>query len=236
MARMPFFQVFPALVKLVNWERFYSYARCVRSLRWDDSQALYTQKGLSGAVSSTVFSNAYLNYPLSGSLLPNATEFRWMTRSSTDAVLELLPFLSVWVESLHIELTRGCRSDVVDTLLHRLGSREPGVINFELFVHNDVKEVQNALAACFGRMQALRTVTLPRRFGTSTVVAALERLKQIEEVFESETLPRRWKEETSEEGIQWDVKLQRFKKLRTLEFIPPSAEPKLRLLAVLLRA
>ncbi|KAG8992519.1 hypothetical protein FRB94_011530 [Tulasnella sp. JGI-2019a] len=95
--------VFPDLVERVDWGRFDSYARRVRSLAYNDTEDRLTQNGYTGIISKTIFSDIYINNPKSGPLLPNATKVVWMTYDPDTALL-LLPFLSDSTLSLHVEL------------------------------------------------------------------------------------------------------------------------------------
>ncbi|KAG9021864.1 hypothetical protein FRB95_001248 [Tulasnella sp. JGI-2019a] len=146
--------VFPDLVERVDWGRFDSYARRVRSLAYNDTEDRLTQNGYTGIISKTIFSDIYINNPKSGPLLPNATKVVWMTYDPDTALL-LLPFLSDSTLSLHVELGPKFPVKAINSLLNRLGGRVPDLLDFNFFIHKQVDDVDEGLAKCLGEMETL---------------------------------------------------------------------------------
>ncbi|KAG9031055.1 hypothetical protein FRB95_003220 [Tulasnella sp. JGI-2019a] len=158
--------VFPNFIKPVEWERFHSYVRRVRSFAYNDTETHLTRNGYTGIISKTIFGDVYLINPTSGPLLPNASEVTWTANEATTAHL-LLPFISSHTEGLSIELGPKCSAEAINNLLNHLRCRVSGVLDFKFFIHNQVDDVTESLATCLGQMKALQRVTLPMRFGAS---------------------------------------------------------------------
>ncbi|KAG8993943.1 hypothetical protein FRB94_013038 [Tulasnella sp. JGI-2019a] len=174
---------FPKFVNPLDWEHFHSYAQRVRYVTWDGGEHSKPQKGYTGGhLSWIVFSNIYLDNPTVGPLLPNLSTLRWTVRNNTTA-LQLLPFLFGSIKDLQLDFRKQCSSETVNSILHRLGTREPGIINFHLSTHHDVDKVDKSLAACLQHTTELQMVMLLRRFGAPRVVGALKDLKHLHSIF-----------------------------------------------------
>ncbi|KAG9031054.1 hypothetical protein FRB95_003219 [Tulasnella sp. JGI-2019a] len=209
--------VFSDLVEPVDWERFDSYERRVRSLAYNDTGDRLTRNGYTGIISKAIFSDVYINNPESGPLLPNVSKVTWITGEVNTALL-LLPFLSSSTLSLRIELEPKCPVKTINSLLNRLGGRVSGLLEFSFFVQNQVGEVDEGLAKCLGQMESLQKVTLPICFGAPRVVTALTSLKELTTIRRHLNTPHGRDRVAPQLGTQWDTKLEAFKALEVLDF------------------
>lgn len=165
-------QIFTETTLTVDWNRFDSYARRVRSLDWDDEDTI---------LSPTLFGHIYLSRPGLQPLLPRVVAVKW-TVHHDEAALHLLPFLSSSVNDLLVSFGPYVANDSIDDLLRSLSLRVEGLKTFEIAGLIAIHGVDVALADCLKQMEVLEVVTLPQWFGTPRVVAALGSLTSLKEV------------------------------------------------------
>lgn len=134
-------------------------------------------------MSHSITSDLLAYWPGPGPLLPNHTDVRWTAEDSASAKL-LLSFLSESVRTLDITLTETCDAGACRSVLQVFPYKSPNVRKLDLAFGHDAEQVEAALGDCISKLKSLRTVRLPRFFGTSAIVAGLSGLEDLEAVLQ----------------------------------------------------
>ncbi|KAG9009243.1 hypothetical protein FRB93_005739 [Tulasnella sp. JGI-2019a] len=187
----------------VNWARFDSYARRVRSLNWNDDH---------GILSSEIFAQIFIHRPHTHPLIPHIRAIYW-TASCDRTVMQLLPMACHGsLKTLKLRIKNNCSADSVATTLKGLDDRCVRFEDFELETWFNVGAIELPLVSYLCDQAELRRVGLPEYYGTKPIVAILGTLPALEVVQMTNRL-----DETIV-GMQWELGEGSFKSLSTLGF------------------
>lgn len=162
-----------------DWGRFREYACRIRSLKFDENDAIFGKEESFIAFSS-VQALAFV-HPFGPSLLPNLQQIFWCC-TRDDTVLCILPFVSPSLRTLELDIEWAVSGQSFQRLLRSLVHRTPNLEHFQLSTDHAVAEINDTLAQWLSSVPALRTVTLPQFFHTPEILASLGRLAKLEEL------------------------------------------------------
>lgn len=176
----------PSEIATADWQRFEDYARRVVALTYDDIEDIKNSE--TNYIDSSAFIMVQCYRPHSAPLLPNLSSLSWTFRRSWDIHVapSLIPLLSPTIATLQIHVAIEYsihQPEEIATIWSTLTGRTPNVTSIHILMDSEETDPFDThgsgwLASC----RRLKSITLPRRWHSSSIVEALESLPELQAI------------------------------------------------------